>query len=124
MSSLFFKNVIMKKQLVFFLVFVFTLIQSVFSFGQSNGSIDNMRSDTIDVLNYQMKIDLTKMSTQVLTASCKIDFESKMDGVEGISLDLLKLTVDSVQSGGVHLNYKYNDTLLRVDFSTSLNSGD
>lgn len=93
-------------------------------FCQTNGEIDNMRSDTIDVLDYQIKMDLTQMSAQILTASCKVSFESKMNGIEGISLDLLQLTIDSVKSGANHLTYNYNDTLLRVNFTAPLNTGD
>ncbi|RFC53730.1 M1 family aminopeptidase [Brumimicrobium aurantiacum] len=92
--------------------------------GQTNGQIDNMRSDTIDVLNYQMNVDLLQMSNSIFKASCKVSFESKMDNVDGISLDLLELTIDSIRSGSNTLNYHYNDTLIRVDLPNVLNAGD
>jgi len=110
------------KTFLYTLFLLFT--SSVSGFSQTNGEIDNMRSDTIDVLDYQIKMDLTQMSNQSLSASCKVSFESKMNTIDGISLDLLELTVDSLQSGGIDLNYTYNDTLLRIEFVTPLNTGD
>lgn len=106
------------------IVFSILITLAFKSFSQSNGEIDNMRSDTLDVIEYQMKMDLTAMSSQNLKASCKVTFESKMNGIDGISLDLLQLTVDSVQWNGQDLTYTYNDTLLRVSFLAPLNSGD
>jgi aminopeptidase N len=114
----------MKKITLLTLGTIAFLSASVSSFAQSNGEIDNMRSDTIDVIDYQIKMDLTGMAIQSISASCQVSFESKMNGVESISLDLLKLTVDSVQTGGVDLAYSYNDTLLRVNFVGPLNNGD
>ncbi|PWH86533.1 M1 family aminopeptidase [Brumimicrobium oceani] len=110
------------KTLLFSIILVLTHFS--LSFSQSNGEIDNMRSDTIDVLNYQIEMDLTQMSSQILTASCKVSFESKMNGIDGISLDLLKFSIDSVKSGTNHLTYNYNDTLLRVHLASVLSQGD
>src|SRR5690554_412840 len=104
------------------IVFVFLNVQ--ISFAKSNGAIDNMRSDTIDVLKYKLNMDLTQMSTQTFSAACQINYEVKMNGVEGISLDLLQLQVDSVKAVNTPLNFTYNDTLLRVDFPNILNQGD
>ncbi len=112
-----------KYKLIIFSLILF-LTTSISSFSQTNGEIDNMRSDTINVLDYRIKMDLTQMAAQILKASCEVSFESKMNGVEGISLDLLQLTIDSVKSAGTHLTYTYNDSLLRVDFISPLNSGD
>src|SRR5690554_502540 len=91
------RNPFMNNILNLSIVFSILITLAFKSFSQSNGEIDNMRSDTLDVIEYQMKMDLTAMSSQNLKASCKVTFESKMNGIDGISLDLLQLTVDSVQ---------------------------
>lgn len=104
------------------IAFVFGVAFSFFA--QSNGEIDNMRSDTLDVLDYQIKLDLTAMLSKEIKASCKVSFESKMNDVKGISLDLLQLTVDSVKFNDQNLDFTYNDTLLRIDFLAPLNAGD
>jgi len=84
------------KTFLYTLFLLFT--SSVSGFSQTNGEIDNMRSDTIDVLDYQIKMDLTQMSNQSLSASCKVSFESKMNTIDGISLDLLELTLQEAES--------------------------
>ncbi|HLV43287.1 MAG TPA: M1 family aminopeptidase [Brumimicrobium sp.] len=114
----------MMKLIPLIFVFIGFLSLSFSAYSQTNSAIDNMRSDTIDILDYQIKIDFTTMALETISASCKVSFESKMNGVGGISLDLLKLSVDSVQSNGNNLVYSYNDTLLRIDFNNQLNIGD
>src|SRR5690554_2187629 len=114
----------MRKFNILFVLLLLSVFSTFISYGQTNGAIDNMRSDTIDVHEYKINMDLTQMSAQHLSASCKVSFESKMNGIDGISLDLLQLNVDSVKSTGNLLNYSYNDTLLRIDFPSSINTGD
>ena len=87
---------------------------------QTKSLDDNKRSDTIDVLHYDLFIDLTNMSNNQLRASCKIHFQSKMNNINGISFDLLGLSVDSVKNGNNNLNYSYNDTLIRINLSGAL----
>jgi len=41
-----------------------------------------------------------------------------------LPLDLLALTVDSVFVNGTNASYQYNDTLLRVNFPSQMNTGD
>lgn len=89
---------------------------------QSNGEIDNLRSDTLDVINYDISMDFTSMSANTISASCKVSFISKMDNVSGISLDLLSLTVDSVKWDEDLLSYSYDDQLLRVVFDSPIST--
>ncbi|MFA5573896.1 MAG: M1 family aminopeptidase [Brumimicrobium sp.] len=105
-----------------FLIPIFVFCFSGFGFGQTNSELANMRSDTIDVLNYNIKIDFTEMDFKKISASTTIHFKSKMDNVEGISLDLLRLQVDSVISNNIPLAFSYNDTLLRAYFDVPLST--
>ncbi|MCF8244886.1 MAG: T9SS type A sorting domain-containing protein [Saprospiraceae bacterium] len=84
----------------------------------------NARSDSIDILNYAVTLDVTQFSQQILTAACEIKFTPKQDGLGFLPLDLLKLTVDSVMQNGMALVFDYNDTLLNVHLPASLNIGD
>jgi hypothetical protein len=84
----------------------------------------NDRSDTIDVLHYDVNFSFNNISTGDISASCAIRFVPKMNAVSSISLDLLKLTVDSVTMNGATLGYYYNDTILFVSLPTSLNIAD
>ncbi|MCC6724652.1 MAG: T9SS type A sorting domain-containing protein, partial [Saprospiraceae bacterium] len=83
----------------------------------------NARTDSIDILNYAVTLDLTKFSQQTVTAACEITFTAKQDGLGYLPLDLLKLTVDSVVQNGLPLVYDYNDTLLNLHLSTPVNIG-
>jgi aminopeptidase N len=89
---------------------------------QTNRSlVNNMRSDTIDVTIYKLYLDVSDFNTNIIKASCQVNFTAKMNNVSGISLDLLSLQVDSVKFQGQLTTYTYNDTLLRVNFPTILN---
>ncbi|MGB0167292.1 MAG: M1 family metallopeptidase, partial [Luteibaculum sp.] len=77
-----------------------------------SSELENMRSDTLDILNYHIELDISNIASRAISGSCTIDFQPKMDGVSSISLDLLGFTVDSIIQNGAPLSYSYNDTLL------------
>lgn len=114
----------MKKRNALLIILGFIFLHSNLGLSQTESEINNKRSDTINVLNYQLKLDFTQLSSQILAASCKVVFKSKQDNIEGISLDLLQLTVDSITTNGTAMQYSYNDTLLRITFPNNLNTGD
>lgn len=82
------------------------------------------RSDTIDIAEYVVSLDVTDFAGQMITGSTDVDFQCKLDGVSSISLDLLELTVDSVMMNGAQLSYTYDDTLLTVALPTVMNTSD
>lgn len=84
----------------------------------------NMRSDTLDVLNYQIELDMTQMSAQIIAGICRVDFKSKMDGISLINLDLLDLTVDSVKHDDNNLDFIQENPLLTVHLPVVLNEND
>ena len=92
-------------------------------FNEKSGN-ENLRSDTIDVHDYKINLDFSNFSSQSITGSCRIKFESQMNGVNSISLDLLQFTIDSIRSAGNSVTYQYNDTLLVVDLLSTLAQGD
>ena len=84
----------------------------------------NTRSDSIDILNYAVTLDVTQFAQQILTASCEITFTAKQNGLDFLPLDLLDLTVDSVMHQGTPLTFDYDDLLLNVHLPASMNVGD
>ncbi len=78
-------------------------------------SAQNSRSDTIDILHYHITLDITNPGSQQISGNCLINCRSKMDNITEISLDLLRLTVDSVEVDDQPVTFQYNDTLLKVD---------
>jgi len=97
----------------------------IYVFAQSTRNVENnKRSDTIDVNIYKLHIDVTDFNTNIIKASCQVNFTAKMNNIDGISLDLLSLQVDSVIFQGFNASYTYNDTLLRISFPQNLNQDD
>lgn len=84
----------------------------------------NARSDSIDVLNYAVSLDLTNFSNQTIQAYCEVTFTAKQDGVEALPLDLLDLTVDSVTWQGAQLNFDYDGLLLDIHLPQPVNVND
>jgi aminopeptidase N len=84
----------------------------------------NERSDTIDVLNYNIRLDITNLTGQTIQGNTEITFTPLMNNVNEINLDLLELIVDSVKQGTTVLTWTYNDTLLKVNLPATMNPGD
>lgn len=85
----------------------------------------DLRSDTIDIGAYQLRLNVTDFATKILRGDATIGIKAKMNTVESIRLDLLKLTVDSVNVDGLYnAPFDYNDTLLNINLLTTLNTGD
>jgi len=81
---------------------------------QSNLKASDTRSDTIDILNYNIYLDITDYGNQKIAGSCEVQFVSLMNNVTLLELDLLQMTVDSITSQGQLLASAYNDTLLSI----------
>ena len=82
------------------------------------------RSDTFDIINYNISLDVTDFSTRVLHGNCAIDFVPKMQGLDYIVFDLLQMSVDSVFYGQDKIAYNYESPFLKINFDTLLTQGD
>ncbi|MBL4623848.1 MAG: M1 family metallopeptidase, partial [Flavobacteriales bacterium] len=82
------------------------------------------RSDTIDILNYHIDLNILDFSGQTISGFCTIDFTPKQTGISSISLDLLSFTIDSITQNGTQLTYSYNDTLLVANLDNTYNIAD
>ncbi len=78
-----------------------------------------LRSDTIDILHYEIDIDVTRYNQMQISANTTLTFTPLQPDVESITLDLYQLTVDSVKQGNEALNYTYDDELLHIQFNQS-----
>jgi hypothetical protein len=93
--------------------------------GQKSLNINyNDRSDTFDILHYTINLKITNPSSGSVSANCEIQFSPKMNNLQQITLDLLRLTVDSIKMGNTNLSFTHNDTLIYANFPTPLNIGD
>lgn len=111
--------------------YFFTLIISIFSLSfinaQTNhnhrGPTHSLRSDTIDVLSFDIHL-FVPTYTGNITGYTAVTFSPKMNSIDNISLDLLKMTIDSIKIGNTILTYTYDDTLLISNFISPLNDND
>jgi aminopeptidase N len=71
-----------------------------------------LRSDTTDILHYTINLNITDFTTDTIRGNTQITFHPKINPIRTLSLDLLKLHIDSIQMTGSGLSYTYNDTLL------------
>lgn len=84
-----------------------------------------LKSDTIDIINYTIDLDLKYLSHKKLYATTVIKGTSRMNNINSFTLDLRELTVDSIFFNGIaHNNYTYNDTLLRIILPSTLSLSD
>ncbi len=74
-----------------------------------------LKSDTIDVLNYTIRLDMRHLSTKQLIGNAEILLVPSMLSVSSFSLDFRKLAIDSVfLNHQVFSSFTYNDTVLRI----------
>ena len=87
-------------------------------------SAENMRSDTIDVLHYNIYLKLDNVSNGQLTAWSEVSFTAKLPNVNSLTLDLQELTVDSVVYEQQLLNYTQLDSIVTISFPSALSTSD
>lgn len=85
---------------------------------------DNSRSDTLDLNHIHLNLDLTQMDNNEIHGIATILLESKLNGVSELNFDLLGLTVDSVKSDDLLLDFSHNDELLKIFSANVLEQGD
>ena len=84
----------------------------------------NSRSDTIDILNFSITLDITDYNGESITGSSEVLFTPKKDSVDHIVLDLQSLNIDSVYSDSVALAFLYDKPKIDIDLGQTLNVGD
>jgi len=89
----------------------------------AKGNKPDTRSDSIDIQQTGLAIDVSDFHSRVLHSRADIGFAAKADNVSYIKLDLLRLIVDSVRSGNTKLKYSYDDSVISVSLNTPLHIG-
>ncbi|MCW3077813.1 MAG: aminopeptidase [Bacteroidetes bacterium] len=84
-------------------------------------SPENLRSDTFDILKYTINLEIGNSITKLVKGNTVVRFAPKMNARTFIRLDLLKLTIDSVKENTSQLLYSYNDTILKINFTSPKN---
>jgi aminopeptidase N len=105
------------------LLVAFIILLSTYTQAQTNINY-NHRSDTIDILNYQINLDVTNFASQQIDGNCKITFTPKINNINTIDLDLQGLNVDSIVQNGNLLTFTHNDTIINITLLASLTTSD
>ncbi len=82
------------------------------------------RSDTFDIVDYEITLDVTDYSGQQLTAATTITYVPLMANQAFIRFELQGLEVDSVTGAGVPLTFSHDGQTLRVNFTAPPAVGD
>lgn len=84
----------------------------------------NERSDTIDILDYSIDLDVTQFTSSIIKSACTLTFAPKMENIDYLALDLLDLQVDSIIWDGSPVNYNYDGILIEINFPQLLQPSD
>lgn len=82
------------------------------------------RSDTFDILHYDIALDLTNYDSGRLWGSTTISFRALQPGLSTIRFDLVQLNVDSVIGAIGALAFAQDENYLDVQLGEVLNEGD
>ena len=82
------------------------------------------RSDTFDVLHYDINLDVTKFDQRQLQGECTVTFTTKMDDISSFSLDLLDMAIDRIHSNGQDLNYTRDGFVIQMEWPEIISLGD
>ncbi len=109
-----------------FSLLVSSLIFSVYAFSQMGiyPNAENLRSDTIDILDYEIHLDISDFSGKTLSGFTQVNFTPKMSNVSTLRLDLLRFNIDSITLNNTNLAYTYNDTLVQINLGANYGIGD
>jgi aminopeptidase N len=78
--------------------------------GSSTIRATTERSDTIDLLHFNIFLSVGKATDPTISGYAIVEFKSKMDNVSQLYLDLLKLNVDSVIQENQSVPFDYSDS--------------
>jgi aminopeptidase N len=85
---------------------------------------ENLRSDTFDILNYALHLDITDFSGRTISGEATITWLPKLANVNTIPFDLLGFNIQNVEVNQQNATYAYNDSLLRIQLPQSYPVGD
>lgn len=83
------------------------------------------RSDTINVIHYEINLEITDFVNKSISGYTTLKLTPRMDNLNTINLDLLALNVDSVRLNQAEtLAFLHNDTLIRISLNNPIMIGD
>ncbi len=80
------------------------------------------RSDSLDLLNYSIDLEIVDFTGRRISGSCTIDFIFLEEDASQMVLDLLQLVIDSIQLDGVTIDYSYDGDLITIDLPEDIDT--
>jgi len=80
----------------------------------------NRRSDSIDILNYTITLDISDVAGKKIDGFTEVNFRTRMEGINSITLDLRKLNISKVLYKDEEISHIYNDSILIIPFKENL----
>ncbi|MEO6190633.1 MAG: M1 family aminopeptidase, partial [Saprospiraceae bacterium] len=80
----------------------------------------NKRSDSIDISNYNIYLNVTQVSAKSISAHTLVSFRTKLNDLESMTLDLKDLSVDSILYKGNKINFNYDKSIIVLFFGEKL----
>lgn len=110
---------------IFTLAITIALGLSGFAQGGYHSSMEKLDfSDTLDVLHYNIFLDVLDFTGKTISGSAELQVESKVSNLGVIRLELQDLTVDAVEVNGYNPTYTHEGYILEITLQTPLNIGE
>jgi len=85
----------------------------------------NSRSDTFDISEYKIHLNITDFVGKTISGNCEIKAISKLNNTSSIIFDLQQLSVDSIFINGLqNTNYSQVNNFLKINFSNFISQND
>lgn len=115
----------MKKQIVIALLLMAGSLISNAVISGNIKSAKKSKSDSIDVINYSINLDIVHLSKKKISGYTRLTLLPHSNNTTTLALDLLKLSVDSVFVENVKIpGFSYNDTLIQIPLFSAINITD
>jgi aminopeptidase N len=111
--------------LIFSLFAISAIAQTTPRCGHFSAAPVTTTNDSIDVLHYDINLDIVYLSKKKISGFADLKITTHYNGLSKIKLDLLRLTVDSLNLDGQSISsWNYNDTILDFNLANAINIGD
>lgn len=107
------------------LIIFFVFIYGSLSAQKKKKNLQNLVSDTIDVLHYDINLNIIYLSQKSIDGFTDLTIVPKLNNTTKFSLDLLALSIDSMKFNNALLStYSHNDTVIKITLPSSLSITD
>ena len=80
--------------------------------------------DSVDVIHYQIKLDLSDLSSGELKGETTLKITAKQAELNSIGLDLVSLKVDKVEFNKKNVAFNYQSSILKLGLKKSITKKD